>query len=96
MYFKKYYHSHIKAKYKWQDQIELTEYNALSKEDKKNCQAVSCSIAVCQKVGMEFWQSETLVFWEEVVKVAKEQHEQELKEWKDNLQAPKSPDDFHQ
>ena len=42
------------------------EYNALSEEDKKNHKAAPCSIAVCQKFGMEFWQSKMLKFLEEV------------------------------
>lgn len=66
MYFKEYYHSCVKAEYKWQYQIELMEYNALSEEDKKNHKAAPCSIAVCQKFGMEFWQSKMLKFLEEV------------------------------
>ena len=90
MYFKLCYHSCVKSEYQWQYQQELTEYRNLSKEAKKIHKALN----VHQKVGLKFWE-ETPAFWDEVAQAVKKHYEQELKEWEQNLEVPKSAESFH-
>ena len=94
MYFKLCYHSCVKSEYQWQYQQELTEYRNLSKEAKKIHKALLSSVNVHQKVGLKFWE-ETPAFWDEVAQAVTKHYEQELKEWEQNLEVPKSAESFH-
>lgn len=94
MYFKLYYHSRVKTEYQRRYKLEQEAYQSLSEEEKKSNDPPS-SVHVRWKVGREFWERESPALREEVTKAAQERHEQELKDWRENLQPPESPEDFH-
>lgn len=89
------YHSRVKAEYQRQFLVEVTEYNKLSEEAKKQLKGPPRSVNVCQRVGLKIWGAEEPAFRDRIALAAKEWHKQETKEWTENLEVPESAEGFH-
>lgn len=96
-YIKMYYHTRIKDEYNRRYALAKSSYDDATVEDKESgVVTMPVALQLRTNVCMEFWNLESQEFRDQMGEQAENEHLNDLAEWKERQEAPKTPQEYHQ
>jgi hypothetical protein len=96
-YLKMYYEERIKDEYSRRFQDATMEYDCATEEERESGVVPRpWAVKIRNEVGRELWNQETESFRKEVAQAAEDAHAKAVKEWKDSMLTPRTPQQHHQ